>query len=66
MFVQDYTVKDPSRQERVDAFKEQIVRILLEEIDLAKPDDLAFLESQVRSIARRITDYLNLRDDLTI
>ena len=33
---------------------EAVKKILLEEIELAKPDDLAFLEWQVPSIAGRI------------
>jgi hypothetical protein len=32
--------------------------ILMEQIELAKPDDLAFLESQVDYIARCIVDRL--------
>ena len=36
--------------------------ILREEINLAKPDDLAFLESQVPRIASRIVDLPGLGD----
>lgn len=35
--------------------------ILREEIDLARPDDLAFLEFQVPRIAQRIIDHLGLQ-----
>lgn len=45
------------------AVADQLVEeILREEIALAKPDDLAFLESQVSCIARRIVDRLCSRD----
>jgi uncharacterized protein (DUF111 family) len=37
---------------------EVVKKILLEEISLAKPDDLAFLESQVSRIAGRIVDRI--------
>lgn len=37
---------------------EAVKAILLQEIDLAKPDDLAFLEFQVPRIAERIADRL--------
>lgn len=46
------------------AFK-AIEAILLEEIDLAKPDDLPYLESQVPRIAGRIAYRLCSRDDLS-
>jgi hypothetical protein len=41
-------------QESMQAMDAQVVEILLDEIDLAKPDDLAFLEFQVQRIASRI------------
>ena len=46
-----------------DSAKDLIEKILLEEIDLARPDDLAFLEWKVPSIAGRIVGCLGLRDD---
>ncbi len=41
----------------------KISEILLEEIDLAKPDDLAFLEFQVPRIAERIAFRLGFLCD---
>ena len=41
-----------------DAMRQEVEYILLEQIALAQPDDLAFLESQVRSIAGEIVNRL--------
>ena len=41
-------------RESIKDFGHKVEKILLEEIDLAKPDDLAFLEFQVQRIAGRI------------
>ena len=43
--------------------QEGIEAVLIEEIDLAKPDDLPYLESQVPRIAGRIIYRLCSRDD---
>jgi hypothetical protein len=49
-------------QSQADAVKE-VEKVLREEVALAKPDDLAFLEFQVPRIALRIVRRLGLRDD---
>lgn len=46
-----------------DAVSKAVRKILLEEIELARPDDLAFLESQVPQITGRIVDCLCSQDD---
>jgi hypothetical protein len=51
--------KDPKGIEVASAAIDAVQAILLEEISLAKPDDLAFLESQVPRIARRIAGVLS-------
>ena len=43
-----------------------ITQILVEQIELAKPDDLAFLEFQVERIAERIFDHLHLQGVLCL
>lgn len=40
----------------------EVEAVLREQIELARPDDLAFLESQVPYIARRIVARLRSRD----
>jgi len=40
----------------------EIEKILLEKIELAKPDDLAFLEFQAQPIAHEIASRLGLLD----
>ena len=47
----------PNRVGQADAL-EQVEDILRQEIDLARPDDLAFLEFQVPRIAQRIVRLL--------
>lgn len=51
---------DSSRQADADGCLRRVESILREELDLAKPDDLAFLELQVPRIARRIVDVWSL------
>lgn len=46
------------RTESLTVLDDIVKKILLEQIELAKPDDLAFLESQVSYIARLIVDRL--------
>jgi hypothetical protein len=48
-----------TKQEKAKA-DAAVAEILSEEFSLARPDDLAFLESQVLRIARRIVDRLGL------
>lgn len=55
------SLKQPG-QAGTEIYKEAVEAILREEIDLARPDDLAFLEFQVPHIARRIIDRLDLQD----
>lgn len=55
------TSEAPSNQGALSAA--EIEKILREEIDLAKPDDLAFLEFQAPHIARRIALHLGLLRD---
>jgi hypothetical protein len=54
----DDTSLDQSSRE---AAQVDVRSILQEQIDLAKPDDLVFLESQVDYIARLIIDRLGWR-----
>lgn len=49
-----------SEVRRLD-LREFIEEVLMEQIDLSRPDDLAFLESQVPYIAGCIIHHLNLR-----
>lgn len=42
--------------------EKEIEKILLEKIELAKPDDLAFLEFQAQLIAHEIASRLGLLD----
>jgi hypothetical protein len=47
-----------------ESLQSEIGKILCEQIELAKPDDLAFLESQVPSIAVRIVRLFYSRHGL--
>jgi hypothetical protein len=49
-----------SEMSRQQTIREEIELILREQIELAKPDDLAFLEFQVSRIARDIMNRLCL------
>jgi hypothetical protein len=46
----------------IDRRRAVVESILMEEIDLAKPDDVAFLESQVPHIVDRILRFLHSSD----
>ncbi len=54
-----------SRQAGIESVNEitAVEAILREEIELAKPDDLAFLEFQAPRIARRIVRLLHSQGD---
>lgn len=55
------SLKQPG-QAGTEKYKEAVEAILREEIGLARPDDLAFLESQVPRIASRIVIRLCSQD----
>ena len=59
------TMEDENRAKGVDAMKSAVAAILRAEIDLANPEDLGFLESQVPYIASQVVETIlaHLADD---
>ena len=58
------TTKSSDRPVSLEDAEAVVKAILLEQFDLARPDDLAFLQLQVDYIARSIVDRLGWRRDL--